>query len=182
MIDPKFNALPTDAEGDFEHAPEEAVSGEPGTGRIRRPRQGLSINDTIAAGPDLSVGSRGVDTSGTSAGAGAGAGTTYLTPDDDGSPAPNIISGARSSGTTARADSTSGQKPTTRVDAGTEGGESASAGADPYSFTREEISARAYQCWHERGRPHGSPETDWERAIQHLREEKERERRSSASA
>ena len=175
MIDPKFNALPVDAAGDIEDIPEESLSEEQRA--TRKPRAGLSINDTVAAGANLSVGSRGVDTSGSSVGAGAGAGMTLTTPGDDGSPAPNIIPGSRGSGTTPRADTTSGQTPTTRLDAGTEAGT-----AETHSFTTDQISARAYQCWHERGCPHGSPETDWERALQHLREEKERERRSAASA
>ncbi|HEX4809046.1 MAG TPA: fasciclin domain-containing protein [Bryobacteraceae bacterium] len=34
---------------------------------------------------------------------------------------------------------------------------------------QEEIAARAYQCWHERGCPHGSPEVDWHRAVEELR-------------
>ncbi len=178
MIDPKFNALPTDAPGDFKKTAEETLSEEQGTGQARKPRPGLSINDTIAAGANLSVGSRGVDTSGTSVGAGAGAGMTFTTPQDDGSPAPNIVPGSRGSGTTPRGDAASRQTPTTRLDAGTEGAGTEEA----HSFTTEEISACAYECWHERGRPHGSSEEDWERAIQRLRERKERERKSAASA
>ncbi len=34
--------------------------------------------------------------------------------------------------------------------------------------SREEIARLAEQFWHERGRPHGSPEHDWLRAEQHL--------------
>jgi len=29
------------------------------------------------------------------------------------------------------------------------------------AFTHEEISARAYELWQERGCPEGSPEVDW---------------------
>lgn len=174
MIDPKFNALPVEAEGDFEEGPEGSSRSQTAEG-LRGPRQGLSINDTVAANANLSVGSRGVDTSGASAGSGAGAGMTLTTPGDDGSPAPNIAPGPRGSGTTVRSDSASGQTPTTRLEAGTEGGET-------YSFTNDEISTQAYHCWRERGCPHGSPEVDWERAVRQLRDQKERERTTAASA
>ncbi len=114
MVDPKFNALPTAPESDLE----DEEGSAPGAGRGTKPRRGLSINDTIAAGADMSVGSRGVDTSGTAVGAGAGAGTTFVTPQDTGSPAPNIVSGARGSGTTPRGDTATDQTATTRLDAG----------------------------------------------------------------
>jgi hypothetical protein len=173
MIDPRFNALPVETED--EELPGESLSETERPERLRKPRPGLSINDTVAAGANLSVGSRGVDTSGSSVGAGAGAGMTFTTPGDDGSPAPNIVPGSRGSGTTPRSDSVSGQMPTTRLDAGTEARETV-------SFSTEEISERAYHCWHERGCPHGSPDVDWERAQQLLRDEKDRERRTAASA
>ncbi len=173
MIDPKFNALPEDAKGDFKNTPEDSILEEGRAGQTKKPRPGLSINDTIAASANLSVGSRGVDTSGASAGAGAGAGMTFTTPGDDGSPAPNIVPGARGSGTTPRGDSASGQMPTTRLEAGTE---------NAHSFTTDEISARAHQCWIERGSPQGTAEEDWATAIQQLREQRERERRSGTSA
>ncbi len=182
MIDPKFNALPEDAQGDFKETAEESVSG--GTGKARKPRPGLSINDTVAASANLSVGSRGVDTSGSSAGAGAGAGMTYTTPGDDGSPAPSIVPGARSSGTTPRGETAFEQTPATRMDASEDLpsiGSERTLGNE-YAFTNEEISAEAYDHWHERGQPHGSPEEDWERAINRLREKRERERRSGTSA
>ncbi len=35
--------------------------------------------------------------------------------------------------------------------------------------TQEEIRERAYYLWEQRGRPIGSPATDWERAEQELR-------------
>lgn len=175
MIDPKFNALPVSAEGDFKDVPEESLAESEQAERLQKPRPGLSINDTVAAGPNLSVGSRGVDTSGSSVGAGAGAGMTFTTPGDDGSPAPTIVPGARGSGTTPRSDSVSGQIPTTRIDAGTEGEETT-------PFSADEISQHAYQCWRERGCPHGSPEVDWDRAVQLLREKKDRERRLATSA
>jgi hypothetical protein len=173
MIDPKFNKLPADAQGDVEQGSAVAVSDEEQQERLRRARSGLSINDTVAAGANMSVGSRGVDTSGTKAGAGAGAGTTFVTPGNPGeSPAPNIVPGARTSGTTPQADNVSDQTPTIRLDEASE-----------YRPTTDEISERAFRCWHERGCPHGSPEIDWQRAEQELREERRRSHNySSASA
>lgn len=38
----------------------------------------------------------------------------------------------------------------------------------------EDVAVRAYQCWHERGCPHGSPEVDWHRAEDELRSNKSR--------
>lgn len=38
---------------------------------------------------------------------------------------------------------------------------------------QDEIAARAYRCWNERGCPEGSPEIDWSRAEQELRRERE---------
>lgn len=35
--------------------------------------------------------------------------------------------------------------------------------------TSDDIAVRAYQCWHERGCPEGSPEVDWYRAEQELK-------------
>lgn len=40
-----------------------------------------------------------------------------------------------------------------------------------FNPTQDEIAARAYRCWHERGCPDGSPELDWSRAEQELRSE-----------
>lgn len=109
-----------------------------------KPRGGLSINDTIAANANLSVGATGVDTSGVKAGAGAGAGSTYLTAGGSGrTPAPAIVPGAR--GSVDMNESTKGRRP----------------GVD-------EISARAYQRWHQRGCPDGSPEVDWRAAEEEL--------------
>jgi len=107
MIDPKFNEIPEETEGLPE--PERKARTE------LKPRQGLSINDTIAREANLSVGGRGVDTSGVEAGAGAGAGSTFLTPTDEGSPAPQIVSGGRTTGTTALADANSGRTSTERT-------------------------------------------------------------------
>ena len=116
-----------------------------------KPRAGLSINDTVAANANLSVGAKGVDTSGVAAGAGAGAGSTYVTPASSGSsPAPNIVSGARGSGTTPRGSVGTDQNATDRVP------------------SAEEISKRAYHRWHQRGCPDGSPEVDWRAAEEEL--------------
>lgn len=127
---------------------------------LRKPSRGLSINDTIAANANLSVGARGVDTSGVEAGAGAGAGSTYVTPASGGSsPAPSIVPGARGSGTTARG--------------GTATTETASVPGDDAATHRvadyEKIAARAHQHWVERGCPVGSPEVDWREAEEELR-------------
>jgi hypothetical protein len=51
-----------------------------------------------------------------------------------------------------------------------------------YRPSSDEISERAYRCWHERGCPHGSPEVDWERAVQELREERRRRRENYTAA
>ncbi|HEX4227500.1 MAG TPA: hypothetical protein VHZ07_02440 [Bryobacteraceae bacterium] len=95
MIDLKLNELPVDAEGDFENNPKytEAQKAEI---RRRRERAGLSIKDTIAGDELMSVGARGVDTSGVESGAGAGAGTSELTPGAPGeSPMPDVETAAK---------------------------------------------------------------------------------------
>ena len=121
-------------------------------GRQEKPRSGLSINDTIAKDANLSVGSTGVDTSGVKAGAGAGAGSTYVTPGASGtSPAPEIVGGVRGSGMTPRGTVGTDQDATMRVP------------------TTDEVSARAYQRWHQRGCPDGSPEVDWREAEEELK-------------
>jgi hypothetical protein len=124
-----------------------------------KPRTGLSINDTIASNANLSTGATGVDTSGVKAGAGAGAGSTYVTPGVSGSsPAPNIVSGSRGSGTTPRGSIGADENATIGLDAKT--------GRRP---STDEISARAYQRWHQRGCPDGSPEVDWQEAEEELK-------------
>ncbi len=191
MIDPKFNKLPADQAGDFEDIPESELSPEQRTARLERPRAGLSINDTIAADANLSVGARGTDVSGVRTGSGAGAGMTSVTPGGSGgSPAPNIVPGARSSGTTPRGTTGVDQSPTTRVNEASGRGE-AMSGREQMTSGRtnvgsgpsdEEIGARAYRCWHERGCPHGSSEVDWHRAEEELRREREKQRSAGASA
>ncbi|MGI8958377.1 MAG: hypothetical protein ACR2IV_01170 [Bryobacteraceae bacterium] len=106
MINPKLNELPIDAEGDFADVPENSLTEEQRAGRTRRAKAGLSINDTIASDANLSVGARGVDSSGVESGAGAGAGLTNTTPAAPGkSPEPEIVKGPRGSGMTPRGDS-----------------------------------------------------------------------------
>ena len=165
MIDPKLNKLPTDKAGEVE----EELSPEERAERLRR-SHGLSINDTIAGDANLSVGSRGVDASGVKSGSGAGAGMTSVTPGESGgSPAPNVVPGARGAGMTPRGSVGVDQTPTTRLDAS-------------HEPTADEISARAYRCWHERGCPEGSPEVDWHRAQEELRRERQARRSAAATA
>jgi hypothetical protein len=135
-------------------------------------RRGLSINDTIAADANLSVGARGTDTSGVRAGAGAGAGGASVTPASPGeSPAPNVVPNPGGSGTTPLSTGAVNQA----------GGPPDLAG-DSAHPSREEIAAQAYQCWHERGCPEGSPEEDWYRAERELRERRQREKSVPAVA
>ena len=165
MIDPKLDQLPADAAGDFENIPEHQLTAEQRAQRNRR--RGLSINDTIAAGPNMSVGARGFDVSGVEGGAGAGAGMTSLTPGERGeSPSPTVVPGARGTGNAPRGDWNVQDEPIANPDLGP---------------TAEEISARAYQCWHERGCPHGTPEEDWRRAEEELRRERSRTRSTRAA-
>ena len=101
MIDPKLNEIPVD-ETLNEEVDETTLTAEQRAARARK-RQGLSINDTVAANANLSVGGRGVDTSGAEAGSGSGAGMTTASPGKPGdSPAPEVATGARGSGVTPR--------------------------------------------------------------------------------
>lgn len=106
MTDPKFNELTPEMPDLPEH--------ERRTRADAKPARGLSIKDTIARDANLSVGSRGVDTSGVAAGAGAGAGSTLLTPGKDDSPAPRVVPGGRGTGTTANAEAPTGKTSTDR--------------------------------------------------------------------
>ena len=181
MIDPKLNQVPVESKKSVEDSSEEANEKL----RSQRPRSGLSINDTIAGGANLSVGARGVNTSGVDSGSGVGAGATNVTPGNPGeSPAPQIVPGSSRTGTTPQSSGTIEQsvKPgvsaqssgsatageaATRLNAGTEGYETSSS--DAYSPTYDEIAARAHECWLERGCPSGSPEIDWRQAEEELR-------------
>lgn len=164
MTDPKFNEIPPDPR---------SLSEQQRAEQAKRPRQGLSVNDTIAADANLSVGGRGVDTSGVISGAGAGAGSTSITPGASGSPAPNVVPGAASTGTTPRADSglTHSPNPGADLKRGSSSGP-----------TDDEIAERAHRYWIERGRPQGSPEVDWNRARQELIEEHRKRAMSTIAA
>jgi Protein of unknown function (DUF2934) len=185
MIDPKLNDLPARAagsKGGGEGSLSEAQQAE----RLRRGRSGLSINDTIARDTNLSVGGRGVDTSGVESGSGAGAGLTTATPGQNAeSPAPNVVPGARGSGTTPRGDTASAQSPASRVDTQTARTEESDTAGPAYgdpTLAHHEVAARAYECWHERGCPEGSPEEDWDRAERELRAERLRSGKSAAAS
>lgn len=162
MIDPKLNEIPVNRTSILEEDENDSsLTAE----RRRQPRQGLSINDTIARDANLSVGSRGTDTSGVEAGTGAGAGLSLTTPSNNGSPAPEIVPGARGSGTTPHGSVGVDELPTVHV----------SSASDLIDNEEDErpashhIAARAYECWHARGCPDGSPEVDWHRAEEELR-------------
>ncbi len=176
MIDPKLNELPAPRSGAaIPAASEPELSEAQQAERLKRSRAGLSINDTIAGDANMSDDSRGVDTSGVRAGSGAGAGTTVLTPGRSSSPAPSIVQGSRGSGTTPRADIAT--RPSSAV-----GGTDALTDSDAAQVEEpadHEVSARAYQCWHERGCPEGSPEEDWNRPYNELRA---RRRKTSAAS
>jgi len=166
MIDAKLNELAPEPEGT-----KTGKKVEGGT------RAGLSIKDTVAGGANLSTGARGVDTSGVSAGAGVGAGMTYASTTTAGeSPAPAIVPGERSSGTTVRGGSNAGAPGAAMPSTDTEvhrSDTSSSSEAD-FGYTKEDVAAHAYRCWHERGCPEGSPEQDWLRAEEELRSRRTR--------
>ena len=104
MIDPKLNDLPLEGEGEFEDVPEDSLTEDQKAElRKKKPRRGLSINETVARDANMSVGARGVDSSGVETGAGAGAGMTQSTPAaPDESPAPKVVPGPRGTGMTPR--------------------------------------------------------------------------------
>ena len=164
MIDPKLNEIPVeDSEGTL-------TEGQKGKPVAARPRTGLSINDTIAGNASLSVGSRGVDTSGVSAGAGVGAGMTLVTPDSSAeAPAPAIVPGARGSGTTVRGSSDNAAPASAMPDSSGVAFSEGSTGTAQSVHTDDDVASEAYQCWHERGCPEGSPEVDWQRAQERLK-------------
>jgi hypothetical protein len=171
LIDPKFNELPVEPE--IEDLSDSPLSESERTERIKRRRAGLSIRDTVAGDTMLSTGARGVDTSGVSAGAGAGGGMTLLTPIPSDSASPEIVPGARGSGTTALGVA-SGQNLSAspeRPDAETESG-----------LDREVVARRAYDCWVRRGSPHGSAEEDWLLAERELRDEREVQPRAKVAS
>jgi Protein of unknown function (DUF2934) len=156
MIDPKLNEVLDEKTGKksllntgSDEAEESQVAGTP--------RRGLSVNDTVAADANLSVGGRGADTSGVRAGAGAGAGSTHLSAGSSNrSPVPNVEPGPSGFGTTPLSDSAATLRDR----------------AETSTLSHAEIAAHAYRCWHERGCPEGSPEEDWHRAERELREQR----------
>ena len=161
MIDPKLDKLPVERADQPKQSVGTSVSEDQTRMEQQRPRQGLSIQDTVAGDTALSVGARGLDTSGVESGSGAGSGLASTTPGATGSsPAPTIVPGARGSGTTPRADNVSDQSPTLQLD------------VEQGGIKSEDIAARAYRCWHERGCPEGSPEVDWNQAENELRNER----------
>lgn len=176
MIDPKLNELPVDPKNTRTASrTTTATVDKDEADRQARARAGLSIRDTVAGDTMLSVGGRGVDVSGVESGAGSGSGGTMLTPGVSGSPAPNIVPGGRATGTTPRGSSASGQAPAANAPAtgnapGITGDGVASGYPDQDLLSDDEISSRAYECWCERGQPHGSPEVDWHQALEDLRE------------
>lgn len=188
MIDPKFNELPPTPAGSPEDRSEVPLSAEQEAGSGSGPRTGLSINDTVASDANLSVGSRGADTSGVKAGAGAGAGGTFVSPVSSGSPAPNVVPGARGSGTTPVSARATEQSPTIREEAGTfensndRPSTTSSSSQETPSYTYDEVAVLAYASWCERGCPEGSPEVDWHRAEQEVRRNRSGNRTAAATA
>ena len=163
MIDPKLNEIPIDPDDEIANVPEHQLTAEQREAQGRRNRAGLSINDTIAGSANLSVGARGVDTSGVRAGAGAGAGSTMLTAGAVGeSPAPELVGGARGSGTTVLGANDS--LVTNDMAAGT-----AAASEEFEPMDHQAVSSRAYEIWCERGCPHGTSDADWHQAVQEHR-------------
>jgi hypothetical protein len=124
MIDAKLNEIPVKSSA---------------TDKDRRPAEkaprGLSINDTIAAAANKSVGARGTDTSKVTAGLAE-------------------------------------QDPSERLE----------LPSVSHTFTDEEIAARAFECWQDRGCPVGSPEIDWEEAQRDLRARQRGSKSTAASA
>lgn len=51
--------------------------------------------------------------------------------------------------------------------------------ASAHKLNPEEIAARSYELWQERGYPHGSPEIDWFRAEEELRNRYSRAQKSA---
>lgn len=182
MIDPKFNEIP--------ETPETAAKKVTPTGRVGEqtaahtgasPRQGLSINDTIAADANLSVGGRGADTSGARSGAGAGAGSSFVTPGTLGeSPAPRVAPGPTGSGSTPLSDAATEQTPTPLTSPVTSS--ELGSSAESSNFSSDDVAAHAYRIWVERGSPHGSPEEDWHRAEREIRERAGIPKSSAATA
>ncbi len=149
MIDPKLNVTPKE--------PSSSSSGTPKSkedaARLQKVSSSLSVNDTVAGSANLSTGAGGVDTSGVSSGAGAGKGMTKL--NSDRSSVTETVPGARGSGTTDLSGST---VQATEANFPGEANESTS-----------ELEEMAHQAWCDRGCPVGSPEVDWQTAVERQR-------------
>jgi hypothetical protein len=164
MIDPKLNELQDNSKAGTRNVSSTGLDEPENPLSAEKPRAGLSVNDTVAANANLSVGGRGADTSGVRAGAGAGAGATHLSAaSSNRSPAPSVEPGPGGVGTTPLSTSASNLR------------------SESSAASHDEIAAHAYRCWHERGCPQGSPEEDWHRAERELRERRA-EKSFSASA
>lgn len=162
MIDPKLNEIPVASTTTADRPASETETAE----RQRRSRAGLSINDTIAGDTLLSTGGRGVDTSGVSAGAGAGAGSSAVTPGRvNESPAPNIVPGARSSGTTPRSRTNENDFADSASPEEIGGGVNATSAGVPNTM---EVAHRAYEIWCSKGCPEGTADEDWWEAEREL--------------
>ncbi|HLH05472.1 MAG TPA: DUF2934 domain-containing protein [Bryobacteraceae bacterium] len=167
MIDPKLNEVAEPARAGTRSSADTPAN-------AATPRPGLSINDTIAADANLSVGGQGADVSGVRAGAGAGAGSSHVSPGrSSNSPAPNIEPGQTGIGTTPLTQGVQGDTSPQSYDA---------IHQDNNDLTHDEIARHAYRCWQERGCPEGSAEEDWHRAERELRERYRGERKSSAAS
>lgn len=178
MIDPKLNELPVPQSPAKAKVPENES-----TERSRTPREGLSINETVAGDTLLSSGVPGVDTSGVRAGAGSAAGSSSLTPGTGASPAPKVVAGARQTGTTVAGSNPSGTGPIGQAHTGVPGtGHTEAEGTRTSDdLSHDQVSARAYDCWVQRGCPHGDPEVDWRLAQEQLRAERNRGKHATAA-
>lgn len=150
MIDPKLNVSPSQPTA---ASPTPGGNKDAATARLQKVSSGLSVNDTIASNANLSVGAQGVNTSGVSSGAGAGAGMTRL--DSNPQATTEVVPGGRGSGTTALGSSNAQATKANFPDAGQE-------------YTDTEVSELAYAAWCDRGCPNGSPEVDWQTALDRL--------------
>ena len=149
MIDPKLNV----ASKDSTTASSNPAKNKEAAARLQKVSAGLSVNDTVAANGNPSVGAQGVDTSGVNAGAGAGAGMTRL--DSSASSVPEIVPGSRGSGTT-----TAGASSTQAAQA--------AFPEDTHDYSEADLSQAAYEAWCDRGCPEGSPEVDWQTAVERV--------------
>ncbi len=184
MIDPKLNEIVPKTKGGAGEQTDTAIADSAATTGAK-PRPGLSINDTIAGDANLSVGSRGTDVSGVRAGSGAGAGGVQVTPGNSGqSPAPNLVPGARGTGTTPLGDTIKSNRDLASEVRGGSDDDSlrSTSNASSSNWTQEDVASRAYENWHARGCPHGSSDEDWHSAERELREKHESGKANTAKA